>query len=214
MEIAWSEILLNKILVVVSVSLFLIEFKDIFRLMPQLIYSLDRPKGGLSFEHNVSTSRSRNLIALSCIIPVGLILDKFHIFSPDFWARLNAQWSALVGIGIVCSYGILRQTLYIAIKPKRSDNVKRTALKRSPYSFFIMLTILMLITSFIMSFIDVEASLCRNIFLLEIGLCFLFCCIRNMQILSSFCSFLEAFLYLCAFEIMPAAILVASAMFL
>lgn len=214
MELAWSEILVNKILVVVSVALFLIEFKDIFRLMPQLRYSLDRPKGGMSFEYNVSTSRSRNIIALCCIIPVSLILDKYQVFSPNLWARLDHQWSALVSIGIICSYGIIRGLLHQVIIPKRADSLKRSALKRSPYSFFIMLSIVMIITSFTLSFIELDALVCRKIFLIEIGISFLFCLVRNMQILSSFCSFLEAFLYLCGFEIMPAAVLVASAMFL
>lgn len=214
MELAWSEILTNKILVVVSIGLFLIEFKDIFRLMPQLAYSLDRPKGGLTFEHNVSTSRSRNLIALCCIIPVGLIIDKFQLFSPELWSKLDMRWSALVGVGVVCSYGIIRQFLYTAIHPKRSDGLKRQALKRSPYSFFIILTILMILTAFTLSFIDIDFALSRKIFLIEIGACFLFCLVRNLQILSSFCTFLEAFLYLCGLEITPAAILVVSAIYL
>lgn len=214
MDIPWEDIVANQILVVTSVALFLIEFKNIYRLMPQLIYSLDRPKGGLSFEYNVSTSRSRNQLALCCIIPIGLIIDKFQLYTPSFWSNIDRSWSALACISLVCAFGIVRMILHGLIMTKHPDLLKRSALRRGPYSFLIVLTILMVFTSFLFSFIDISASAARLVFWIEIGLAFLMFMIRNMQILSSFCSFLRAFLYLCALEIAPLAILVASAIYL
>lgn len=214
MEMAWADILTNKILVVVSVALFLIEFKNIYRLMPQLIYSLDRPKGGLGFEYNVSTSRLRNQIALCCIIPIGLIIDKFNLYSPSFWTNISSSWSALASIALLCAFGILRLILHSVVSPKNSDSLKRSALRRGPYSFLIVLTILMVFTCFLFSFIEISSSASKLVFLIEIGLVFILYLMRNMQILSSFCSFLQAFLYLCALEITPIAILVVSAIYL
>ena len=91
----WGDILTNKILTTVSVILFLLYLGDLFKLMPSMMYSIGRPRGVASFEHNVSMARIRNRIAAVCILPFCLIADRFSLYEPSFLEDIPPQWTSV-----------------------------------------------------------------------------------------------------------------------
>ena len=87
----WGDILTNKILTTVSVILFLLYLGDLFKLMPSMMYSIGRPRGVASFEHNVSMARIRNRIMHPAVLPdcgpflpIRAVIPRRHPATMDF----------------------------------------------------------------------------------------------------------------------------------
>jgi hypothetical protein len=82
------------------------------------------------------------------------------------------------------------------------------------YTYFIFLMLLVLITVGVLSLAGIESTIVRYVIFAESGLVFILLLHRSSQILSLSCNRLRTFLYLCALEILPAALLVVSAVVL
>lgn len=206
----WGDILTNKILATASVILFLLYLGDLFKLMPPMIYSMGRPRGISTFEHNVSIARIRNRIAIICILPFCLIADRFSLYEPTFFRSIPPQWSAVATTGALIAYLSLRQILNLAISPRLLGRDNAIAAKRSLYSFFILLCFVMILTTGAVIFFKADGSVSRIVFYSEIALFFLCSTVKTTQFLRNVCSKLHTFLYLCTLEIVPAAVLVLS----
>ena len=63
----------------------------------------------------------------------------------------------------------------------------------------------------VMSFIEMDETVIRTAMLCVSALIYALFMLRKLQIFASGCSFFAAFLYLCALEILPTGVLVASA---
>ena len=74
--------------------------------------------------------------------------------------------------------------------------------------------LLVLITVGILEIAGLESAIVRYVLYAEIGLVFILLLHRTSQILSLSCNHLRTFLYLCALEILPAVLLVVSAVVL
>ena len=70
----------------------------------------------------------------------------------------------------------------------------------------------MILSSGAMIFFNADESTSKIVFYSETALFFLCAIIRTIQFLKSVCSNLRTFLYLCTLEIVPASILVLSAL--
>lgn len=212
--LSWVDVPTNRILSVVAVILFLIFIKDILRLLPQLLYSIDRRRGAVSFEYNIGMSRIRNLVALGAILPYCLIADRYSLYSPAFMERIPQEWSAFVIISVFIGYFVVRLICLVVFHPRSVEGDAAKAIERSPYSFFILLTVLMLISVGGLLLCGVGENSVRAILTGEIFFMFLFSVVRSAQILKQFRSSLSSILYLCGLEFVPAACVVASAIFL
>ena len=60
----WGDVMVNRIAVMVTIILLILELPDLIRLYPQLLRCLSRWKGNLELEHSVSLARTRNNVAL------------------------------------------------------------------------------------------------------------------------------------------------------
>ncbi len=208
---AWGDLLTNRIAVGVSVMFMLLLLKDMIRLAPSLLFSLDRARGSVSLEHNVSLARMRNSVALAFVLPFSLLLDRFEVYSPDFWTAVPPMWSAAATLGIVLSYALLRVVMHVFIRPKRLGQTARTSCRKCAYDFFIAMTVFTLAGVGALTLTGVGDEIIRMVILLIITSFFLFFLLREGQILNSTCSHFSTFLYLCGLEIPPAVAVVASA---
>jgi len=209
----WVDVPTNRILSVAAIILFLIYIKDFLRLLPQLIYSIDRRRGAISFEYNLGLSRIRNLVALGSVLPYCLIADRFHLYRPDFMANVPQGWSVVVIIGVFAGYFVLRLCCLVVFHPRSVEGDAAKAIKRSPYSFFILLTALMLVSAGILSLCRVSDEVVRMVLMAEFLVMFIFSTVRSAGILKQFRSSLSSILYLCGLELVPVACVVASAAF-
>lgn len=208
----WRDYPVNKVLVAVSLVLMLVCLKDMLRLVPQLLYSLQRSSGSASFEHNVSLSRTRDAIAFACLPPFCLMADRYGIYSPEIFGSIPPGWTAPAVMAAFTVYMILRGLCFLSFRPRRLDSNSLSATRRSPHSFFILLCFTMLATIGTLSIFSVDDSVLRSVLTAEIGLAYLLSIVRSSQILGSSYSLLRTFSYLCGLEFLPSAILVASAL--
>lgn len=210
----WNNLLPNKIAIVLSVVLVLIYLKDIIRLIPPLLYALDRKRGGESLEYNVSAARMRNTVALIYTLPFCLIADYCGAYRPGFWSMVPPEWSSAATLGVMLAYFLLRRLCYAAIRPGKMSAENLATLKHSLYNYFIALVSVAVPTIGILPLFSVREDIISTVFLALTGLAFAFATVRAWQILKSRRSPLPTILYLCGLEILPAAAVVASAVLL
>lgn len=212
--VEWNDLLPNKIAIVLSVVLVLIYLKDIIRLIPPLLYALDRKRGGESLEYNVSAARMRNTVALIYTLPFCLIADYCGAYRPGFWSMVPPEWSSAATLGVMLAYFLLRRLCYAAIRPGKMSAESLATLKHSLYNYFIALVSVTVPTIGILPLFSVQEDIISTVFLALTGLAFAFATVRAWQILKSRRSPLPTILYLCGLEILPAAAVVASAVLL
>lgn len=210
----WNDFLLNRVLVVAAVLIGIAGLRDLLRLLPELLYCFSRPRASISLEYNTSVVRMRNTAALISILPFCLLADRFGLFRPELWSAVPEEWSAPATVGVFLAYLLLRTVCSALIRPPRLSGTAADAVRRSPWNYFILLTLLMLLTVGLLYIFRPSDTVVRITLYAETALFFLLSLLRSGQILASGFSGLTTILYLCGLELLPAAALAACAVFL
>lgn len=210
----WDDFLLNRVLVVAAVLIGIAGLRDLLRLLPELLYCFSRPRASVSLEYNTSVVRMRNTAALISILPFCLLADRFGLFRPELWSAVPEEWSAPATVGVFLAYLLLRTVCSALIRPPRLSGTAADAVRRSPWNYFILLTLLMLLTVGLLYIFRPSDTVVRITLYAETALFFLLSLLRSGQILASGFSGLTTILYLCGLELLPAAVLAACAVFL
>lgn len=210
----WNDFLLNRVLVVAAVLIGIAGLRDLLRLLPELLYCFSRPRASVSLEYNTSVVRMRNTAALISILPFCLLADRFGLFRPELWSAVPEEWSAPATVGVFLAYLLLRSVCSALIRPPRLSGTAADAVRRSPWNYFILLTLLMLLTVGLLYIFRPSDTVVRITLYAETALFFLLSLLRSGQILASGFSGLTTILYLCGLELLPAAALAAYAVFL
>lgn len=207
-EILWGDILSNRILIGVSVLLMVVSMVEILRFFPTAIYCVKRARGSVNLEHSVSQARTRNLLALVHALPLCLVVDKYDIYRIQM---IPQEWSALSLLGVIAAFLLVRRLLYLIIMPRRKARAEfAVAAHRAIYTFAIVMTWVVLTTDGVMYILGSDWGTVRKVILWELAVLYALDVIRTGQILGGECTGISTFLYLCGFEIIPAALLVAS----
>ena len=210
----WDDFLLNRVLVAATVLIGIAGLRDLLRLLPELLYCFSRPRASVSLEYNTSVVRMRNTAALISILPFCLLADRFGLFRPELWSAVPEEWSAPATVGVFLAYLLLRTVCSALIRPPRLSGTAADAVRRSPWNYFILLTLLMLLTVGLLYIFRPSDTVVRITLYAETALLFLLSLLRSGQILASGFSGLTTILYLCGLELLPAAALAACAVFL
>lgn len=210
----WNDFLLNRVLVVAAVLIGIAGLRDLLRLLPELLYCFSRPRASVSLEYNTSVVRMRNTAALISILPFCLLADRFGLFRPELWSAVPEEWSAPATVGVFLAYLLLRTVCSALIRPPRLSGTAADAVRRSPWNYFILLTLLMLLSVGLLYIFRPSDTVVRITLYAETALFFLLSLLRSGQILASGFSGLTTILYLCGLELLPAAALAAYAFFL
>lgn len=210
----WNDFLLNRVLVVAAVLIGIAGLRDLLKLLPELLYCFSRPRASVSLEYNTSVVRMRNTAALISILPFCLLADRFGLFRPELWSAVPEEWSAPATVGVFLAYLLLRTVCSALIRPPRLSGTAADAVRRSPWNYFILLTLLMLLTVGLLYIFRPSDTVVRITLYAETALFFLLSLLRSGQILASGFSGLTTILYLCGLELLPAAALAAYAVFL
>lgn len=210
----WNDFLLNRVLVVAAVLIGIAGLRDLLRLLPELLYCFSRPRASVSLEYNTSVVRMRNTAALISILPFCLLADRFGLFRPELWSAVPEEWSAPATVGVFLAYLLLRTVCSALIRPPRLSGTAADAVRRSPWNYFILLTLLMLLSVGLLYIFRPSDTVVRITLYAETALFFLLSLLRSGQILASGFSGLTTILYLCGLELLPAAALAAYAVFL
>ena len=198
------------LLVAVSVLLFLLSLRSFLNVLPYLADSVLRARGSAALENSVRVSRDRNFVAAVLLLPAILLAYRYRLYDIAFFDTLSPDLRILAVAGVLVVFLLLRHLLYRWLQPRRRIEDYQMA-RAGGYTFFILLMMLVLPTVgllYVLGALDVTV---KAILLLETGVMYLLYLLRHAQILSGFCKPLTTFLYLCALELLPAAVVVLSA---
>ena len=118
-------------------------------------------------------------------IPSGVMADRFGLFRPDMAEEVPAEWSAAATAGLMLAYLLLRLLCGALVRLPRMDQLSAAAVRRGPWSWFILLTLLMLASVGPLTAAGVGDEAVRIVLYAECSLFFLLSTIRSGQILGS-----------------------------
>jgi hypothetical protein len=198
------------LLVAVSVLLFLLALRSFLNVLPYLSDNIFRARGSAALESSVRVSRDRNLVAAVFLIPAILLMYRYRLVDAAILDTLTPDYRLLAIAGLFLGYLVIRFLLYRWLRPRRRYDEYQKAY-RTGYTFFILLMMLALVSVAVCYVLRLPDSTVRTVLLVETGALFLLYLLRRGQILSLSCKPLTTFLYLCALELLPAALLAVPA---
>ena len=199
------------ILALISLMIVITLLRRMVNIFPSLIACLIRSKECFNLEMSVKLRSDRNRLAFAMIIPFVLVATRFRLYSPIFMEGMGEGIRICVTSGVFITYILLRTALIYLVRPHRMKPGTYSTAGKAAYTFFIILTLILLATGGIMSFMDIDFLTIHNAMIWLSGGIYLLFLLRKCQIFMSSCSIFTAFLYLCALEIFPTGILVVSA---
>ena len=208
----WSECIVNRAGIILALFLLVLNLKNFLHLWPYITDCLRRTRGSLSLEHSISVARSRDLTALSCIIPFCLVVDRFGLYPAAFLTALPQGWRVPATVGVLLAFLCLRLLMQAVFGGRMGRGDFRSAVQCTLLNYFLALVIVMLVSVGVILVAGVPDGAARTILLVETGFFYLCSTVRTLQILATRYSVFPTFLYLCALEFLPAGALVAAAL--
>jgi len=208
----WGTLLPNRILVVLSVVILLFLLTESLHFFPTAMYCVLRARGSINLEHSLSQAKSRNILAIAHIIPFCLVVDWLGLIRP---VPVSPSWSALCTVGVLIVFAIVRFISFkLAAGRKRVRPETSLAARRAIFTFFTVLCWALMASVLVMLCLGTGFETIRNVAKWEIIGFYALSFLRTGQILSGDCTGISTILYLCALEIIPAVLLVASVLYL
>ena len=203
--------MLFDILALISALTAIILLGRMVNIFPSLLACTIRWKESVNLEASVKHSLDRDMLSVAMILPFCLVVERFVLYSPSFMADFGPDLHLAVTIGVFLVYLLIRTMTAKMLRPRRMQPKTYRTAGRASFTFFIILTMILLAMGGLMSFIGTEETIIRNAMLCVSAFIYGLFILRKTQIFASGCSFFAAFLYLCALEFLPTGALVASA---
>ncbi len=205
--------MLFNILALISVIVTITLLRRLVNIFPTLLSCLVRWKENVNLEGSVKNIYDRNIIALGMTLPFCLAADRFRLYDLDFMETFGDDARLAITTGIFFTYFMIRRLASSMIRPAR-DGKKKTyeIANKASYTFFIILTIVLVLTGGLMSFINIDDTLTRSAMRWISAFTYALYILRKTQIFASSFSIFTSFLYLCALEIIPTGLLIAPAL--
>lgn len=187
-----------EVVIVLEVLVVLIMLRDIIEVLRFSAPCFQRWRALVSLEHNIGQARTRDKVCL-CLMPIMIIVMLcYGLVVMKVWEFL------------LCLLGlyVLKRALYAFVPHRCITSELWDASMNAPNFFVIATVVLWLFSMAVMWAFSASEIVCKVVLWAELGYFFLFCLLRQFQILRSQCGALRAFLYLCALEIIPMAGLV------
>ncbi len=207
----WADSIPNIILVLVSAALVLTVLKTYFRLFPTLLTCLLKTRPNIELEKNFHTSAGRSICCAAFLLPFVLMVDRFRLYSPSLLGKVPPEWSVAVLFGVTVIFFLLRFIFY-PIRPNELQGDESKAAHCFLFTCFDVMVPVMLVSLGGMLVFNVEETVIRYVLLGETAFFYLISIVRTGVFLGIQCSVLGTILYLCALEIIPAALVVISDM--
>ena len=203
--------MLFSILTLISLLTVLLLLRRLVEVFPSLLACLTRGKESINLEASVKLSRSRDFISMAMFIPFCLTIWKFNVYCPSFMNGCNDNIRLCIIAGALIVLILIRKLLEWIFMPHKRDVKTYKIAGKAARTFFCLLTLILLATGWIMSFVGTPAGTIESAMLWISAVIYLIFILRKIQILASSASFFAAFLYLCALEIIPTGAIIASA---
>jgi len=190
--------------------LFLLELRSFQKILPSLVTCILRWKGNLDLEDSLQLSRSRNLVAMTLAIPSCMLAYSYSLVNPDIFKGLSPELQLGAVSGVVLIYVLMRTFLNWQLEMQHYGTKLFTAANRSFYTYSIILFFLVFAVGAVTKALTGSMETARTVLLWTIAASYVVYIIRRGQIFMATCNPFATFLYLCALEILPTAVLVAA----
>lgn len=186
-EIGW----LLPSLYALAVLLVLLMLGDLLEVFPSLLACFFSSRENVSIYNHTKSRIQRNQLFFSFIPATMLILSSYG-----------------ANIFVLLAYAILRSIIRLIFTRRQHGRQDVLAGIQTPFTFFILGSILIWLESGVMMMIGLESE--PELRILSYSALFIYavCLLREMQVFTRCRGFFSAFLYLCALEFLPATILV------
>ena len=203
--------MLFDILALISIIITISLLKRLVNIFPSLMAGMIRWKENSNLQISLKMRTDRNLLAAAMFIPFCLTAYRFSMYSPGFMEGFSENAKLGATSGVFAAYVAFRAVCsYIFRSRKLTESTYRTAID-SARTYFIILVLLLTATGGVLTFLEVPELPIRTAMIWISGAMYLVFIIRKTQIFYSSCSIFASFLYLCALEILPTGVLIASA---
>lgn len=208
---SWAGSPILSLLVVACVLTGLLLLKNVLHAVPAVLSAFARIRGSQDIEGSVRLSRDRNLTALLLVIPFTMLLSRFRIYDPGWMAGFSPEWHLLWTFVCLMAYLLVHSLMALWLRSRRVDSDVYTMARRFCWSAFIILMLLLLPLTGILLVCGANDLTIKWILTDVIFVVFALFCFRKGQIFGLSCKPFTTFLYLCALEFLPLALLIASA---
>lgn len=198
-------------LALLSFLIVLLLLKRLVDIYPSLVACLIWWKESFNLEASVKLARDRDMLALAMVVPFCLVAFRFRLYSPGFFDACSPNRVLGLYLAVFLTYLMLRSLVAWLFRPQKMPKKTYATGCRAAYSFFTVLTLLLLAMGGVMDLLKVDEGAIRIAMLWVSAVIYALYLIRKTQIFATSCSIFTAFLYLCALEIIPTGILVVSA---
>ena len=198
-------------LALISLILVIAMLRRLVGIFPSVLECMVRWKVNISLQHSLRTRTDRNLFAAAMFVPFVLTAYRFRMYCPDFMQGMSEDVRLGVTFGIFATYLMLRLICKHLFKFSKTPNSIYETATDSVKTYFIILTILLMALGGISALTDVSLPHARSAMFWISGAMYMVFLVRKSQIFHSSCSLFVTFLYLCALEILPTGVLIASA---
>lgn len=207
----WDEHALLCILGLVTIVVAIIMLQRIVDIIPSLIGCAWRSKECFNLEDSAQLSRDRDLIAYVMIIPFCLFFSTLKVWTPGKVGAMTPTLQFLVFLGAFLLYIGIRVCINIFFHPRGITSKAFKAGNKTFRTFFLINTLLGMATAGIMMLFHSSFDQIKDVILWETAFFYFIFIIRKTQIFLSGSSIFSTFLYLCALEFLPTALLVVPA---
>lgn len=190
---------------------FILELRSVLKIVPYLFGCVLRWKYNMEIESSLQLSRSRDQVALTLVVPLGMLVYSQDLWSPDIIQGLSPTLRLCAVIAAVLFQMPLRAFLNWQFESHSLSSKVAQASNGSFYTFLVILFSILFTASAVTNAITSNPIISKNISLWVTAISYGVYVIRRGQILSSVCNPFVTFLYLCGLELLPAAALVLSA---
>ncbi len=198
-------------LALISLIIIVALMRRLVNIFPSLVACMIRWKENINLQLSMKTRTDRDILSYALFIPFCLVAFRFRMYCPGFMRGMADDTRLWTTIGIATAYVFLRIACKMLFHMKATSRSAYSAATDSIRTYFIILTLLLVVTSGILSVFDMPLSHIRTAMFWISGTIYTLFLLRKTQIFLSYCNFFVSFLYLCALEILPTGVLIASA---
>lgn len=210
----WDMSQLNWGAMAVCIILGLLFMRRFISVFPYIAGGFFRWKEILNMENNMRLSRERNSVAFASVPICIICISRLDLINAEFMAGLTPGMKTLAIFGILLAFLAVRWFFGLTVPTRRLSGNTARAAEGSWRNFCIALSSALLLLMIIHSISTACAEFAESVSIYAVILLWAMFLLRKYQIMAYGCGQFKSFLYLCAVEILPAAMLVASILYL
>lgn len=206
----WGTSPLNWGLMALCIIFILIFFRRFISIFPHISRGMIRWKEVLTMENNMRLSRERDSVAAVAVPVICVCVSRLDLFHASYIDPAEPGMKTLIVSGMILGFLLVRGMISLMLPARKLRSETARAAGRTAYNFIIVLSVVLLALTVVHSLSRSCAVFSVKAALISSGVLWGLFLLRKYQIMASDAGHFAAFLYLCAVEILPAAMLVVS----